>query len=205
MDMRGPSRAAECFDCVVAFPTAVERMRATGDDHDLAQTMIAGTRVAFEALESPDRHGLLFVASAGQDLLYRYVMRVTILDRYTRAYCSQVVRYFCERLSERDIRTFYILDNTLRDDRFAATLELFELSGIVTTTPGRDGLAWSPLATRLRASLDAVGHAAYIEPDALVNHLDAARQLAGEIPCVATFRNLAPDNPRHEIINFREA
>jgi hypothetical protein len=54
-DMRGPSRAAECFDCVVAFPAAVEQMRATGDDHNFAQTMIAGTRVAFESLQSPDR------------------------------------------------------------------------------------------------------------------------------------------------------
>ena len=202
MDMRGPSRAADCFDGVVAFPAAVKQMRDTGDDHEFPETMIAGTRVAFESLESADRDGLLFVAATAQDLLYRYIMQLTLVDRYTRAYSSMVVRYFFEQLSERGIRTFYILDNTLREERLEATLELFELSGIVTVTPRRDGLAWPDLAARLRAGTEAVGHVAYIEPDAAVNHLEAAKQLAGEIPCVATFRNLAPDDPQHDIINF---
>ena len=115
MDMRGPSRAADCFDGVVAFPAAVEQMRAAGDAYDFPQTMIAGTRVAFESLDSTDRDGLLFVAAAAQDLLYQHVMQLTIMDSYTRAYCSLAVRYFFEQLSERRIRTFYILDNTLRE------------------------------------------------------------------------------------------
>lgn len=205
MDMRGPSRAAECFDCVVAFPAAVELMRAASDDADFPETAIAGTRVAFQSLVSTDRDGLLWIAAAAQDLLYRHIVQITMLDQYTRAYCSLVIRHFFEQLSERRIRTFYILDNTLRADRFAATLELFDLSGIATTTPSRDGLSWPSIATRIRAGLDAVGHVAYIEPDSVVNHLDAARQLACKIPCVATFRNLAPDDPRHDILNFPEA
>lgn len=202
IDLRGPSHAADCFDSIVAFPGAIERMRTAGDDHNFPETMVAGTRAAFQSLNSTDHDGLLFVAAAAQDLLYRYVMQLSIMDRFTRAYCSIVVRYFFEQLTERGIRTFYILDNTLREDRFAATLELFALSGIVTTTPNRDGLSWSVLAPRLRATLDAGGHAAYIEPDALVNHLDSALKLATEIPCVATYRNLAPDDTRHEIVNF---
>ncbi len=202
IDMRGPSRAADCFDCIVAFPGAIERMRTTGDDHNFTETMVAGTRAAFQSLESTDHDGLLFVAAAAQDLLYQYVMQLNIMDRFTRAYCSVVVRYFFEQLAERGIRTFYILDNTLREDRFAATLELFTLSGIVTTTPTRDGPSWAVLEPRLRATLDAGRHAAYIEPDALVNHLDAARKLATEIPCIATYRHLAPDDPHHDVINF---
>jgi hypothetical protein len=203
MDMRGPSRAADCFDCVVAFPVAVEQMRATNDDQDLPQTMIAGTRVAFQSLESTDRDGLLWVAAEAQDLLYRYIVELTVMDRFTRAYCSLVVRYFFQQLSAHRIRTFYILDNTLRDDRFAALLELFELSGIATTTPRRDGTVWLTLSARLRASLEAVGHIAYIEPDAQVNHLDAAQELARGITRVATFRNLSPDDPRHSIVTFK--
>ncbi|MEO6923709.1 MAG: hypothetical protein ABI142_07790 [Bryocella sp.] len=205
MDMRGTSAAENCFDGIVAFPAAVEKMRSTRDDRNFAQTMIAGTQLAFRSLADSDDAGLLFVAATAQDLLYRYVMQLTVMDRYTRAYCSTAVRYFFERLSERRIRTFYILDNTLRQDRFAAMLELFELSGIVTTTPSRDGSLWPGLAARLRATLDGGGHAAYIEPGDLVNHLDAARHLGCEVPCVATFRNLAPDDPQHEIINFKAA
>ena len=167
--------------------------------------MIAGTRVAFESLEATDKEGLLFVAAAAQDLLYRYVAQLTVLDRYTRAYCSHVVRFFFEQLSRHNVPTFYILDNALREDRFQATLELFGLSGIATVTPRRDGLAWPTLAARLRGGLNAFGHVAYIEPDAAVNYLDAVKQLAAEDPCVATFRNLAPDEPEHQIINFKSA
>ena len=205
IDMRGPSRAADCFDCVVAFPAAVEQMRVEDDDSSITRDMVAGTRAAFEALKGTDKEELLFVAAAAQDLLYRYVMQLTVLDRHTRAYCSDVIRHFFEGLTRHRIRTFYVLDNALREDRLQATLELFELSGITTVTPGRDGLVWANLASRLRAGMNACGHVAYIEPDSAVNHLDAARQLAGEAPCVATFRNLAPDNPEHEIINFKSA
>jgi hypothetical protein len=139
MDMRGPSRAADCFDCVVAFPAAVEQMRANDDEYDFSHTMITGTRVAFQSLDSAGLDGLSFVAAAAQDLLYRYLGELTVMDRYTRAYCSLVIRDFFQRLSAHRLRTFYILDNTLRDDRFAALLELFELSGIATTIPRRDG------------------------------------------------------------------
>lgn len=204
IDMRGPSRAADCFDCVVAAPAAVEYMRAASD-FGVAHAMVDGTTKAFQSLESDDHNGLLFVAAEAQDLLYQYVAQLMVMDRYTRVYCSVVVRHFFEQLSERGLRTFYILDNTLRDDRFEAMLELFDLSGVVTTTPNRDGISWSPLANKLRVALDAGEHVAYIEPDALANHLDAARQLAIEIPCVATFRNLGPEDPKHEIINFKAA
>lgn len=201
--MRGPSRAAECFDCVVAFPAAVEQMRAAGDDTSFAQTMIKATHVAFDALEGTDHEALLFVAAAAQDLLYRYIVQLTVMDRYTRSYCATTIRYFFEQLTQRGLGTFYILDNTLREDRFQAVLELFELSGIAIVTPRRDGLAWSTLATQLRAGISSCGHVAYIEPDAAVNHIETAKQLAGETPCVATFRNLGPSDPEHEIINFK--
>ncbi len=205
MDMRGPARAADCFDGVVALPVAVEKMRCANDDVSLTKQMIAGTRAAFEFMEATDKEGLMFVAAAAQDLLYRYVAQLTVLDRYTRAYCSHVVRVFFEQLTQHHVPTFYILDNALREDRFQATLELFGLSGIATVTPRRDGLAWPALAARLRGGMSAFGHVAYIEPDAAVNHLDAVKQLAAENPCVATFRNLAPDDPEHEIINFKSA
>ncbi|MDA3876581.1 MAG: hypothetical protein PF483_05790 [Halothiobacillus sp.] len=203
MDMRGSSHAEECLDCVVAFPAAVEQMRVEMDGGDHAETMLRRTTAAFGLFEQTDREGLLFAAAAAQDLLYRYITQLSILDRYTCKYCSLNVRYFFEQLSKRGVRTFYILDNTLREDRFQALLQLFELSGIGITTPRRDGTAWEALEIRLRAELDTTGHIAYIEPDDLVNHIDVAKKLAKELQCVATFRNLAPDNSEHEIINFQ--
>lgn len=203
VDMRGPSRAADCLDGVVAFPGVVERMRASGDGRDLVRMMFGGTEVAFESLRDDDLDGLLLVAGAAQDLLYRHLAEISIVDGYTRLYCEIVVRYFFEQLSEHGIRTFFILDNSLREDRLAAILELFESVGISTATPARDGLLWPALAERIRGALEAGGHAAYIEPDALVNHLDAAKELGREIPCVATFRNLEPGDARNQVINMK--
>lgn len=205
LDMRGPSRAADCLDCLVAFPAAVERMRSTDDVTDFAHTMLSGTHAAFEALEGPDQDGLLFVAAAAQDLFYRHVMQITILDNCTRAYCSIAVHYFFNQLSKHGVRTFYILDNTLREDRFQLVLELFDLAGIQTVTPRRDGLSWHTLDMKLRSGLDGPGHVVYVEPDAEVDYLEAAAQLAGEVPCVATYRNLAPEDPQYEIINLKGA
>lgn len=203
--MSGPSRAAECFDCVVAFPLAVDQMRVAKDDTSIARDMVAGTRAAFEALEPADKSGLLFVAGAAQDRLYRYIAELTVLDRFTRAYCSQVMRHFFEQLTLHQIQTFYVLDNSIREDRMQALLELFELSGVFTVTPGRDGLAWPALALRLGTGMNMCRHVAYIEPDGAVNHLEAAKELAKSLPCVATFRNLAPSDPAHQVINFKWA
>jgi hypothetical protein len=45
-------------------------------------------------------------------------------------------------------------------------------------------------------------HVAYVEPDAEVNHLDAVKGLASEFSCVATFRNLAPEDPQLQVISL---
>ena len=205
VDLRGPSPVADCLDGLVAFPATVDRIRATPDDYDFPAAMLSGTQVAFDTLDSSGRDGLLFVATAAQDQLCRHIFNLTVLDRYTRAYCSMVIHSLFEQLSERHVRTFYILDNAIRDDRLAALLELFELAGIATTTPRRDGTEWAILSTRLRTTLNTVGHIAYIEPDAQVNHIEAALALARESACVATFRNLGPDDPQYEIITFKDS
>jgi hypothetical protein len=49
---------------VVALPGAVEQMRATGDDSEFVQVVIAWTRVAFESLQSDGHDGLLIVEAA---------------------------------------------------------------------------------------------------------------------------------------------
>jgi hypothetical protein len=206
VDMREPSPATDCLDCVVGFPAAVQKMRDDEDDAGFfAHTVLSGTRIAFDRIGSSDIEKLMLVASSAQDILYRHIMKISILDGHTRSYCSSVIRYFFEELATRGLHTFFILDNTLREDRLDALLELFSLSGIVTTTPRSNGLTWPELSARIVTSMEIVGHAIYVEPDATVNFLNEAKELAKDIPCIATYRNRHPDEPQFHIINFEQA
>lgn len=203
MDFSAPSAEGDCLDCLVAMPVAVDKMRANSDTAHIPGSMMARTRDAFAAVGRSKDNDLRLVASAAQDLLYRYVAQLTIMDKYTRFYVNEVVRYFFMQLSAHGVRTFYILDNALREDRFKAVLEIFGLAGISTTTPRRDGKDWNALQQRLRATLEAVGHVAYIEPDNEVNYLDAAQILAKQSVCVSTFRYRTPEDSQLEVVAFQ--
>jgi hypothetical protein len=205
VDMQGPSAASDCFNCVLALPVAVKSMRDSPNGRDVVLMIVGGTADAFSSLQDADLDALLSMAGLAQDRFYRHIAEMTIMDQHTIFYCKFAMRFFFEQLSERGVRTFFILDNTLREDRLGVLLQLFECAGITAVTPSRDGLEWPGLAGKIRGALEAGGHAAYIEPDALVNHLDAAQELARGISCVATFRNLAPGDPRLRIVRMKRS
>ena len=204
IDMAEPSAASDCFDGIVAFHAAIDTMREKCDIAAMPEMMGAATQAAFEALSESDRSGLVLVAAEAQDHLYRQIMQLTIMDEYTRTYCATAVHCFFDGLTKRGIRTLFILDNELREDRFQCVVELFQTCGIVVTTPRLDGVALPKLTEKLSLSLEHVGHAAYIEPDASVNHLDSIKKFAEGISGVATFRNLAPDDPTHEVVRLQD-
>jgi hypothetical protein len=124
------------------------------------------------------------------------------MDRYTIAYFIQAVRYFFMQLSGREVRTLYVLDNALRHDRLAALLKLFDLGGISTVTPRRDGQDWGSLSARISERVRELGHVAYIEPDNEVNFAEQAKALSRELGCVATFRNRAAEDPSFELLQL---
>lgn len=202
VDLRGPSPEADCLDCLVALPVAVDRMRAAANDTEIPNSMIQRTLDAFTALESGPRQSALIVAAGSQDLLYRHIATLTVMDRYTVAYFTQVVRYFFMQLSGRGVRTLYILDNALRDDRLSALLKLFDVGGISTVTPRRDGKEWGSLSARIRERVTELGHVAYIEPDNEVHYVEEAKALSRQLECVATFRNRAPEDPGFVLLHL---
>ena len=203
VDMTEPSASSDCFDGIVAFLAAIDTMREKTDIASMPEMMVAATQAAFESLAESDRSGLVLVAAEAQDHLYRQIMQLTIMDEYTRTYCATAVRCFFDELKTRGIRTLFILDNELREDRFRCVVELFQTCGIAVTTPRLDGTTLPKLTEKLSLSLEHVGHAAYIEPDASVNHLDSVKKFAEGVSCVATFRNLAPDDPTHEVVRLQ--
>jgi hypothetical protein len=188
------------FDCLRALPTAVQQTREKGPDGvEIHNSMHRQTGETFRALDTEPRRNLFIVAGGAQDRLYRHVAALTMLDVYTRVYWESVIGHFFTQLSKRNLRTFYVLDNAIREDRLAAVLELFDRAGIATTTPRRDGKEWQALAARLTHQVETVGHVAYIEPDAEINYLELAKALARDLGCVGTFRNLAPEDPRVQL------
>ncbi|HEX3912874.1 MAG TPA: hypothetical protein VHW71_05155 [Steroidobacteraceae bacterium] len=199
VDYRGASTEADCLDCLVALPAAIETLRVSGTP-DTANAIINHTGESFKALDLRPRSNAYMLAGGAQDLLYRHIAVLTIMDEHTRYYFNSAVRYFFEQLTERKIRTIYILDNALRDDRFASLLELFDLAGIATTTPKRDAKDWPDLARRIQEHIESVGHVAYIESDAEVNYIERAKTLARGSDCVATFRNLGPEDSRIQLL-----
>jgi len=203
IDLRAPAPEADCLDCLVAVPAAVDMMRAAEDGgFKILNSLISHTRDSFQKLDVREDSGIKIVAASAQDILYRHVARLSIMDRYTRIYFEQAVWYFFTQLTSRGVRTFYILDNSLQDDRLGALLQLFDTGGVATITPPRDGSDWPSLSKQILAGLETVGHAAYIEPNSEVNHIEAAKVMARSLKCVATFRNLAPDDPAFEVIRF---
>lgn len=203
VDFGEPSLEGCCLDCLVAMPLAVDKMRNSENPLNIINLMQSRTRDAFSKDSASDSNDFKLIASSSQDLLYRYIVQLKIIDLHTRFYIDQVVRKFFMYLSNKRLNTFYILDNSLREDRFNALLELFSLAGISVVTPRRDGMDWDVLQKRLIEMLSTHGHVAYIEPDNQVNHLLAALNLAKQLPCVATFRNLAPEDAQLEIVSLR--
>ncbi len=70
-------------------------------------------------------------------------------------------------------------------------------------TPQSHGADWNTLSSRIRTHLASGSHLVYIEPDAAVNYIALAQRLASEFACVATFRNLAPEDPELSVLSFR--
>lgn len=141
------------------------------------------------------------------DLLYLVVSILTLRDAHTTMYYTNIIGYFFRLLAGRKVLFFYVLDNTLRDDRFRLTIELYEAAGFSVVYPYNLGdLDFSEKYTKLQtrdykaiekeidAAREKKEHILYVEKDSSVNYLDDVLHLAeefqGEYECV--FRNKGP-------------
>lgn len=187
------------LNAVNAMNVAIEKMRAAGDEREIPGRMAANARAGFGEL---DRQGEVPIHAciSAADLLYRRISELERVDQFTRAYVSIAVRECFRQLMLRECPVYYILDNELREDRFRVLVELFGLAGMSLCSPAISGPEWVSAEQVLAANLDLGLHAAYVERDASVNHLDKARELAGRFACTATFRNVAPTSGKFVLI-----
>lgn len=128
-------------------------------------------------------------------------------DICTDGYFSIVINRLFWEFSQKGILCFFILDNSLRDDRFKMAVELYQLSGFALVHPyAIDELQYFNEYTRLpikdytlvEKDIDDARskkqHIFYIEKDDSVNYLENILHLAEEFQSeyVCMFRNKAP-------------
>lgn len=130
------------------------------------------------------------------DKLYRIIMSMTMMDNYTRSYFAKVIPFLWDTIQNRGVDLFYILDNTLREDRFRTLVELFELTGMAIVTPYSDhgNLDFAAVEKQIRGYMEPVRMILYIEKDTSVNYLDKIIQLARQSPYTTVFRNKGPED-----------
>lgn len=143
------------------------------------------------------------------DKLYLQISAFELRDIHTEGYFGIVINCLFWELSRKGVLCFFILDNSLRDDRFKMTVELFKSSGFNSVYPYIvEELKYSNEYTRLPAKdyksiekeIDEARsnkrHILYIEKDDSVNKLESVLHLAEEFQSeyVCIFRNKAPSD-----------
>ena len=186
---------------IVSLSAIVDRMRLDDDPKSGTVNALETIITNLQAIDFASHRARLLGVLA-PDILYQSICHLTMLDRFTRLYIQAAVRHYFSEIREAGICSFYVLDNELRDDRFAAFVELFDLAGFSVTSPHVQGLEWVGLEARIRADLAERRCIAYVEKDATVNHLDSVKALAAASGYAAAFRNLAPETPEVEILGL---
>ena len=182
-------------------PEYITFMRAV-PENSVCDVLVEYTRDYFRDVK-PDPRLLRALAAMVVDRMYRHAMTLVTKGPEDSLYYARVFRYVLDVLAFRGVRTFYILDNTIRFDRFHLLMTLFMHAGISVVTPYSTSEGALPLETvleQIEIELFAGRHVAYVEMDATVNYLDAVKAKAKTTASLVFFRNRAPDDPHVEHI-----
>lgn len=198
IDLTADSPERRSLDCLIPLSECAAEMRRRGEDRTIPVAALEGVIEAFGRMDVGG--GLSLLALTAADIFYRSICRLTILDRSTRTYVKVVGNYYFRNLSERGARCFYVVDNSIRDDRFHGIVELFGLAGFAVVSPHLDNVGWPDLEARLHQCVADKRHIFYVEKDTSVNFLDAVKALATNSGMAAGFRGESSDTPAIEIL-----
>jgi hypothetical protein len=116
-------------------------------------------------------------------------------DLHTDAYFAIVLERLFFELSQRNVRSVFVLDNELRDDRFKVLTELFSIAGFTVIDPYEIrpnfyGEGYTPCPARpyelvekdLSKSIHNCKNILYLEKDDSVNFIDSVLMFTRSIP-----------------------
>jgi hypothetical protein len=142
------------------------------------------------------------------DVLYLLTVNLDRRDIHTDGYFGIVLNRLFWSLQQRNVLAFFILDNSLRDDRFKMVTELFNSAGFNIVAPYSykelqysenttelPALGYKEIEKKIDQSKSEKRHILYVEKDASVNYLKEVLALGEEFQSeyVCIFRNKAPD------------
>jgi hypothetical protein len=204
VDLKSNSLAADLLDCIAGLPLFVDAMRKEAEREDVSRRVVDGLVQMFRQADETDEN-LSLLGAAAPDLLYIQAMELKSFDDWTLRYTRLGPRLLFDQLRVRGICSFYILDNTIREDRFKALVEIFTEAGLWVHSPGIDGASLADIISRIDACQTLHNHIVYVEPDATVNYLEAIRTLPKHPYYTGAFRNQAPDSKMIEILQLSKS
>lgn len=198
------------MDLILNMNDVMDSMRSSSNDEAMA------------IVESLESYAKKIVKELGEDALdnkkiiteitdklYRMAMEFGVVDVHTNGYIAIVLHRLFWELSQRGIRIFYILDNTLRDDRFKLILEQLPPAGFSVITPHiannlqyepevseTENLPYEDVEKKIKEALSLNKNILYIERDGSVDYLEKVVELArgANDEYVKIYRNSAPES-----------
>jgi hypothetical protein len=199
VDLREESLGANLLDAIAGLPLFAQKMRE-GDQG--IGPMLFGDLIGLFQRADREQADLRLLGALAPDMFYKRVVELELMDGHTRDFCKVIVGLFFDQLRVRGVMAFYILDNEIRADRFAALTELAEAASLQVIRPQLDSDSESKVVETIKAQMTLRRHILYVEPDASVNYLDTIQALAIDSDYVVAFRNQAPSVSHIEILSL---
>jgi hypothetical protein len=131
-DLKEDSLEADLLDCIAGFPLFIQRMRE--GDNSIGPKLLENLLQLLRRAHS-ERADLRLLGAVAADMFYKQFSALEVMDGYTRDFCKATISLLFDQLRVRGVLVFYILDNAIREDRFAALTELAQTAGLYVFSP----------------------------------------------------------------------
>ena len=194
-------------DIILRMDEYLSAMRTMEKDEVMAFVHTLDAYIKNYFSKSTDELTLKKMAVELTDIMYIKISAFDIRDIHTAGYFGIVVASLFWELKIKGILCFFILDNSIRDDRFKMTVELFGSAGFAGVYPYSvkelqhsdqytklPVLDYKSVEKEIDEAKDRKRHIFYVEKDDSANYLKQVLQIAEEFQneYVCIFRNKAP-------------
>ena len=224
-----PKKITDILDNAEAY---IAEMRQTQDKETIPKQLSNYAWECFRTMEL-DKALLEKLALFLVDKTYRVSATISgVLDVYTYSFFAGVMPKLWDAIQGRGVDTFYILDNSMRADRYKLACDLFGLSGFIVIGPYFDEktdtkilktdeekkvtivmdplgagvddyLNFEAVEAQLNHYMKLTQNIVYVEKDSRVNYIDKVVEIGKQSNYLCIFRNLAPDTDKVQVIKSR--